>query len=329
MRKGGFVLDSTLGLLWQPCRGGARILRVYGDSPVPVVPAALDGVPVAEIGAYCFADRRPADDPTFRFWSSDGSPREEVSHEVTGNFVRQVTLPGTVSVLNNGAFYNCRQLEELRIGRGASAALGLGSDLFTNCRQLRRFVLDAAPDAPTGLIRLVGAVSADIEAVFAPDGEPQAALFFPEYSELLDENTPAHIFNHSIEGIGYRYRQCFEGGVLRPEEYDAAFDQATVGESSSTLCRIAMDRLRYPFALRQESWDRYTAQLRAHPDEAAAPILGQRDTEALRLLCSLLDLPARRRTALACSAAGWSEGAALALEGTARRRPKTYDFDDL
>lgn len=130
--------------------------------------------------------------------------------------------------LHNAAFYNCRKLEWLCAG---SALESVGSDLFTNCRALDRFILDAAPDAPTGLKKLVAAVSADIGAVFAPGGAVQAKVFYPEYFEFLDENTPAHIFNHSIEGEGYRYRQCFDGSVLRFAEYDAAFPQACVGES--------------------------------------------------------------------------------------------------
>ena len=60
---------------------------------------------------------------------------------------------------------------------------------------------------PDGLKKLLGAVSADITVEL--DG---AQLFYPEYSEFLDENTPAHIFNHSIEGEGYRMRQCFTPG---------------------------------------------------------------------------------------------------------------------
>ena len=210
-----------------------------------------------------------------------------------------------------------------------SALESVGSDLFTNCRALDRFILDAAPDAPTGLKKLVAAVSADIGAVFAPGGAVQAKVFYPEYFEFLDENTPAHIFNHSIEGEGYRYRQCFDGSVLRFAEYDAAFPQACVGESEKTLCRIALDRLCTPFALLPEAQGIYSAYLAAHAASAAAPLIARRDTESLQLVLKLADEENRRQIALACSQSGWSEGAALALGGQRPRRQKTYDFDDL
>lgn len=228
--------------------------------------------------------------------------------------------------LHNAAFYNCRKLEWLCAG---SALESVGSDLFTNCRALDRFILDAAPDAPTGLKKLVAAVSADIGAVFAPGGAVQAKVFYPEYFEFLDENTPAHIFNHSIEGEGYRYRQCFDGSVLRFAEYDAAFPQACVGESEKKLCRIALDRLCTPFALLPEAQGIYNAYLAAHAASAAAPLIARRDTESLQLVLKLADEENRRQIALACSQSGWSEGAALTLGGQRPRRQKTYDFDDL
>ena len=70
------------------------------------------------------------------------------------------------------------------------------SDLFTNCQALDRLSVRSAPDAVTGLRKLVGCVSADVSAEFVDSrGAVLARLFYPEYFELLDENTPAHIFN--------------------------------------------------------------------------------------------------------------------------------------
>lgn len=301
-----------VGLYWEPCPGGARLLRLLGDTPCPAVPGTIEGLPVAELGPYCFADRPVR--PGARRTGDD-------THEITGNFVEEVTLPDTVQVLDSAAFYNCRRLRRVTLGPGVE---GFGSDLFTNCRQLQTFRLRAAADAPTGLKKLLGAVSADITVEL--DG---AQLFYPEYSEFLDENTPAHIFNHSIEGEGYRYRQCFDGSVLRFAEYDAAFPQACVGESEKTLCRIALDRLCTPFALLPEAQGIYSAYLAAHAASAAAPLIARRDTGSLQLVLKLADEESRRQIALACSQSGWSEGAALTLGGQRPRRQKTYDFDDL
>lgn len=322
--EGGHGLNSSFGILWQACPGGARILRVFGDSPCPALPVQIEGFPVVEIGPYCFAQNQRSQPADARFWSVDGRGPAAYPHPIAGDFVQGVTLPAGVRALHNAAFYNCRKLEWLCAG---SALESVGSDLFTNCRVLDRFILDAAPDAPTGLKKLVAAVSADIGAVFAPGGAVQAKVFYPEYFEFLDENTPAHIFNHSIEGEGYRMRQCFTpGGAVDYAAFDASFAQACVGESEDKLCRLALGRLVQPFGLGDDARADYELYLTAHPEAAFRRAIDDRDEAALRLLVGL-SLPTAD-AAVYCARVGWSAGAAVLL-GRAKRAKKTYDFDDL
>ena len=65
-----------MAVVWQPCAGGARILRVLGDSPCPVLPDEIDGLPVTELGPYCFANRpvQPG-----ALWP----PESQETHEIT------------------------------------------------------------------------------------------------------------------------------------------------------------------------------------------------------------------------------------------------------
>lgn len=318
-------MERQLGFLWQECPGGARLLKVYGDTPCPALPERIGGLPLREIGPYCFAEK-PV--PAGTLTLPAGMDAAQL-HAVCGNFVESVTLPDSVHLLDSAAFYNCRSLHRVELGAGIDA---LGSDLFTNCRALACLAVRAEPDATTGLRKLLGCVSADVTAEFLDEsGRVTAQLFYPEYFELLDENTPAHIFNHSIEGEGYRYRQCFSGGVLQFGEYDAAFAQACVGEPADKLCRIALGRLRYPFALDAAARGVYTAYLAAHLSDACRPLIAARDLEALRFVRSLdglapCDLAA---VAQACGAAGFGPGAALFLGGQRTSAKKSYTFDDL
>ena len=96
-----------MSIVWEPCAAGVRVLRVLGDSPCPAVPETVEGLPVTEIGPYCFADK-----PVKAGARHSGAD----THEITGNFVEEVTLPDTVRTLHSAAFYNCRRL---RRGRGA------------------------------------------------------------------------------------------------------------------------------------------------------------------------------------------------------------------
>lgn len=303
-----------MAVVWQPCTGGARILRVLGDSPCPVVPNEINGLPVTELGPYCFANR-PAQPGAL--WP----PESPETHEITGDFLEEVILPDSLRVLHSAAFYNCHRLRRLEVGPLLES---LGSDLFTNCRALQTFALRAAPDADTGLKKLLGAVSADVEAAFLNGAG--ARLFYPEYFEFLDENTPAHIFNHSIEGEGYRMRQCFAGGAVDYPAYDATFAQACVAENEDKLCRMALGRLLFPFALQDGARADYEFYLTAHPEAAFGLAISSRDEDALRLLARL-GLPVRD-AATRCARAGWSAGATILL-ARPKRAAKQYDFDDL
>lgn len=309
-----------MAVLWENCARGencarsARVLRVLGDTPCPVVPDTVDGLPVVEIGPYCFADRAVTGGA---LWPADSAD----THEVTGNFVQEVTLPDTVRVIDSAAFYNCRKLRRVRLGKAADS---FGSDLFTNCRSLEVLELHAGPGEATGLRRLLVAISADVTVEFTGG----VRLFYPEYFELLDENTPAHIFNHSIEGEGYRMRQCFAAdGSLDFAAYDASFAQACVGESEEKLCRLALGRLCLPYGLGDDARADYEFYLAAHPDAAFTLAITARDEAAVKLLVGL-GLPTANAAAF-CARQGWSAGAALLLGRPKRAAKKTYGFDDL
>lgn len=317
-------MQHSVSVLWQPCADGARVLRLFGDTPCPAVPAMVGGLPVTEIGPYCFSSRRDPESGELEVPAGAAA----VDHPICGEFVQEVSLPDSVRAIHNGVFYNCRGLRRLIAGPGLES---LGSDLFTNCRYLRSFALRAAPNQPTGLKKMLAAVAAGIEVEFL-SGDSPVRLYYPEFLEYLHENTPAHIFNHSIEGVGYRYRQCFAEGVLQLDEYDAAFAHADAEESPEGLCRVALDRLCCPLLPEEDVRQRYAAYLREHPADGTAIVLADRDVAALRTLAGVLDEAARREAALACGRAGWSEGAALllaAVPGANRKPKKTYDFDDL
>ena len=200
-------MDLQLCCLWQPASEGARLVRVLGETPCPVLPQALAGHTVAEIGPYCFAPvLRGVSGPVF---ATMGSATREFSDtaqalaalalpEIAGSFVQNISLPAGVQQLNNAAFYNCRALQTLSFG---AALRRVGSDCFTNCFALQTLTVCARPGEATGLGKVLASITAPITAQFM--GEPPAAqLFFPEYSDDHPENGPAHIFMHEFQEIG-------------------------------------------------------------------------------------------------------------------------------
>ena len=311
-----------LSFVWEPKGEGISLLGVYGDTPSPVIPDRIDGRPVVEIGRYCFAPNGREPETACKTGTFDGGRR------IDGSFVESVRLPDGIKILDNAAFYNCRALHSLSVGKEIDA---VGSDLFTNCWALENLVVRGKIDEGSGLKKLLAVISSDLTVYFGQDGE-LTRLFYPEYFESMDENTPAHIFNYSISGQGYRYRQCFAAaGSVSLADYDKVFTVALPGETAVTLCKIACCRLAFPDGLSEDAKKQYLDFLDTHLLELAGLLVQMRDTILMERLAAngaagreLLALISHQ-----AAASGWNEGAAAAGELTHRyfgKKKKEYTF---
>ena len=84
--------DVAKYLMWEITERGARIIERYEKFEGAMeIPSRLDGVPVVEIGKEAFS-KKPS--------------------------LKSVAIPDSVEVVGEKAFYNCKNLEELRLGRG-------------------------------------------------------------------------------------------------------------------------------------------------------------------------------------------------------------------
>ena len=312
-----------MGLYWEPCPGGARLLRLLGDTPCPAVPGTIEGLPVAELGPYCFADRPVR--PGARRTGDD-------THEITGNFVEEVTLPDTVRVLDSAAFYNCRRLRRLSVGAGD---LTVGSDVFLNCFALADLLVRAAPEEKTGLFALVNNLTEAVRALFWLPGEarPRAGLWYPAYWEDVEES-PAHILLHTFSGQGYHYRQCFLDGKILSAEYDAIFPDGHAAEDQGVAAMLCFDRLRWPWNLTEKAKAPYREVLAAHTGLVLQRLLKAQDTDSIRDLLALdvLDAAAFAEGAALAAKADNAAAAALLADAEHKKRgsaPKKrrYDFD--
>lgn len=318
----GLILHYTL----HP--DGAHLVRVLGDTPCPVLPDELGGAPLVQIGAYAFSASSQKAVPQGPLLVQQAGPAPAAAVPLCGAFLQSVALPGTVQVLGNGAFYNCRALHTLQLG---PAVCAVGSDLFSNCTALRHLVLQADPAAPTGLRRVVNALAGDVEVLMCWQGAIRAALRYPEYWEELEENVPAHVFQRGIRGRGYHYRQCFAGEVLNFAEYDGVFAVAQAEEDPAVLAGLALGRLRWPYALGEGARRQYLGFLRAHGALAARTLIAGQQLEGLQALCGLgvlepqalaqaLEFARQNNAAQAAALLTRCQGAA----GPAA--PKQYDF---
>lgn len=130
-----------------------------------------------------------------------------------------MTLPDNMHKVGNYAFYNCTALEMLETGKYLEE---IGSDAFMNCKKFHFLTVRCDVGERSGANQILSRISADMEVTF--QGKTgQTAVFYPEYYESYDEIAPAHIFGRSIEGEGFRARQCFKEGVPDLSQYDTIF----------------------------------------------------------------------------------------------------------
>lgn len=312
-------------MLWQKREdGGTRLLRMYGASPQVRVPSQIAGRPCVEIAPYCFAPQARL--PEGEGWqeASSGGGKTFLK-ELCGKDVEEATLPDSVRLIGNCAFYNCRNLKRLQVGRDISE---IGSDAFMNALSLREIVVLSGAGEKSGIRQIVSQISADLEVCFERGGKREAVLLYPEYYESYDEIAPAHLFGRSITGEGFRVRQCFIDGKVDFAGYDAVFTQACAEETEETLLKMAMNRLQYPYALGNGAKERYCAYIKSHIESLSLRLVRNKDLDALRFLCRerYLQGAALSLCAQAAADAGWAQGAAELLQLRAAGKKSRYEF---
>lgn len=312
-------------MLWQKRKdGGARLLRMYGESPHVAVPPQIAGRPCVEIAPYCFAPQARL--PEGEGWQEDVSGGGQAFlKELCGKAVEEATLPDSVRLIGNCAFYNCRNLKRLHIGGDIS---GIGSDAFMNTLSLRGVVIRCGAGERSGIRQIVSQISAGLEVRFEPGGKKEAVLLYPEYYESYDEIAPAHLFGRSITGEGFRVRQCFLDGKVDFAGYDAVFTQACAEETEETLSKMALNRLQYPYALGNGAKEQYSAYIKSHIESLSLRLVRNKDLDALRFLCRerYLRGAALSLCAQAAADAGWAQGAAELLQLRAAGKKSRYEF---
>ncbi len=245
-----------------------RVLRVLGDSPCPAVPETVEGLPVTEIGPYCFADRPVR--PGARRTGDD-------THEITGNFVEAVTLPDTVRTLHSAAFYNCRRLRRLSLGAGVE---GWAATCSRTAAALRGCACAPHPMPPTGLKSCWGPSAQTlrwnwtVRSCFTPSIRSFWTRTRPRISSTITLRARA-------TGCGNAFTAA---GAVDYAAFDASFAQACVGEGEGALCRLALGRLVLPFALGGQARADYEFYLRAHPAAAFRLAIDTGTRPPLRLL---------------------------------------------
>lgn len=299
--------------------GGITVLRAGTPDERAVLPERLFGLPVKALGDRALAPERQGDPvpPGAEALLVTCGPSEE---DADNRRLRDLTLPGTLESLGDYALLNCSSLKTLRIHDNI---LRWGGGTLMNCRSLNALHLTrTGPEQGEALAWFAGELSRELDVTI--HGEETARLLFPEYTELYEENCPAHHFDYSISGAGYPYHHCFRQKRLSLKEYDALWkDFLGMEHEERAALRLAWRRLRWPLDLGEAAEATYRAYLKGRAGAALRLLLEEDGGESLPLLLSLAE-PDRDTLSAACALArerGNTAALAALLEEQHRRFP--------
>lgn len=320
--------------------GTVCIFRMFGTSPEVSVPETILGRRVTELGSYCFSETEKAESFEICSDSLTGSEAKKRFQALlskkairclNGEYPEKVFLPQSITSIGNCCFYRCSKLQELTIGNALTA---IGSDAFMNCRKLQNIIVLGSVAEPSGLKQVLGQRSLETRVEFVVNGQTEAVLIYPEYSETYDEIGPAHIFELNIVGEGFRARQCFHQGIVDLARYDSVFLQAQAEESIKTLCYMAGLRLFYPAGLQEENKRNYEKYLKKYAMQIVEILVKEKDLKLLRFLGEqeYFGKEAAQKGAQLAASMDWTEGAALFLriqkKWSEKGKKEQYSFDD-
>ncbi|MGE4548938.1 MAG: hypothetical protein AB7C89_05210 [Intestinibacillus sp.] len=318
--------ENDLRLTCADAKDGVIILRCETRDANVRLPDEIGGQPVTALGEYALSARAPdlRGLDTFSVRVTCGGP--EPVHDARA--ILQVSLPRGLRRVGRYAFYDCRSLAALSL---TDAVTEFSGGALVNCVSLRAVRLALREGASTCLQKLLGEHAGETE-VHLDFGTQQALLLFPAYSEDMEELPAPHIFRRHIEGAGYAYRQCFDGGILSFHQYDSMFSRLLEMHAFEPATRVACCRLRLPYALSAAARDQYLACLRTHGMPLACDLAARGEAQTLAFLLSLgvLDPAA---VGAACNTARQhrrTEALGLLLNGTSGQtgaaRAKTFDL---
>jgi hypothetical protein len=259
----------------------------YGTSVL--LPSYIKGMPVVRIGAYAFSHL----DKSREYVSSDNTifterisgvsvPGCEVEY-VHGRRLEEIFLPKSLEIIDEYAFYDCRELTVIHMWGGR---IQLENGVFMNCEKLGEVNVEGNADDVTSVSGILSEISVEVCATFSSNGD-KGVFIFPEFYEDSIENTPARVFHYLIYGAGYRYRQCFEQGKLNILAYDTVFQSAEIQNIKETALKIAFLRIQYPYHLLDSIKRKYLDYIGIHIDDGIDLMLNTNNFKGMIFLTGL------------------------------------------
>lgn len=198
--------------------------------------------------------------------------------------LQEVRLTGNVDRIGRHAFYNCRGLKRLCF---PDTLRDMEDGAFKNCEQLDELeIYRSGTEEKRGDCAGLKSILAELPGTFKvtfleKDGRIASVFYFPSYLHDYEENNEARIINQVTYGIGAHYRECVRNAGIDVAVYDRLFRNCVVLDEEAAL-RIALYRCLYPEELRESAEQNYREWLHEHRAQVLQMLADQEDMELLR-----------------------------------------------
>lgn len=236
-----------------------EITGVEGDVQFLTVPEEIDGIPVRSIGPHAFERR-------------DG--------------LREVTIPECVDTIRAFALYSCPNLEKITL---YNTVKDYYDGVIRRCSSLRDIHLICRTQDFAVMKSMLE--DSDMQLLFTldlPDGK--ARLTFPSYEYGFEENTFARTIQFRYEGTGFTYRSYVYRNRIDYKWYDRLFPRV-VHNDRKAAALICVDRLMYPYELREEFRIQYEKYLNEEAAEILTMLVEKRDIDRISFVTEAGDFP--------------------------------------
>lgn len=271
-------LEKCPKLYYRKNTTGLTLTACYGISGNLYLPDEIGGVPITEIAPYTFSENEISEEDLV--YLSEEAQFLQSMKRVKTTDVQEVRLPFEIREIGRYAFYRCRNLRKLILSDGI---LEIGGGALSGCRGIREVEIYFKRGEKSALKSILDEVRFEIHTMlYYKDGI--AEIVFPEHYEEAVEDTPARQFVTEHHGSGGDYRQCFYQRELDFKKYDALLYRARAEETVSTISRMALGRLKYPYKLSDTAKAAYEKYLAENLQEVVCILVEKEDIEGLQFL---------------------------------------------
>lgn len=252
------------------------------------LPEEINGISVIGIGDYALSGRIKVIDENTNNKVVEIRGDMEVDSEWNNKNILSLTMPKKLNTIGSYALMGCFKLKTLKMNDGKYS---WGHSVFMNCMSLRDIILNS-PSIGFGdcLYHICTVTDRELEVSIKYNSGDMTKIFFPEYAEVWEENTPARQFNPGMEGVGYPYHHAFKDKQIDWNEYDGIWERASKRWGiKHLLIPISWLRLQYPEGLEDRFKVNYISYVIENKNDVMNWLISRNNSSGVKKLLSMTD----------------------------------------